>query len=181
MEDIGISVNYLDLIIAIPLLWFGYKGFKNGFVVEAASLIALLLGVFGAYRFSGITSEFLIQNVGMESEYIGLISFAITFVIIVILVHLIAKMINKLVKAVALGFVNKLAGLIFGIAKIAFILSILLGIVNKFDNQQKLISPEMNSGSFLYTPLSDFAPWVFPYLNLEDFDIIEDNARQNIV
>ena len=96
-------------------------------------------------------------------------------------IKVLLEMINKLVKAVALGFVNKLAGLIFGIAKIAFILSILLGIVNKFDNQQKLISPEMNSGSFLYTPLSDFAPWVFPYLNLEDFDIIEDNARQNIV
>ena len=80
MDDLGLSVNYLDIFIAIPLLWFGYKGFKNGFVIEAASLAALLLGVFGAYRFSGITSEFLIQNMDIQTEYISLISFAITFI-----------------------------------------------------------------------------------------------------
>ena len=88
MEDIGLSINYLDLIIAIPLLWFGYKGFKNGFIVEAASLAALLLGVFGAYRFSGITADFLTNSMGLTSEYIGIISFAVTFIVIVIVLHL---------------------------------------------------------------------------------------------
>lgn len=181
MDDLGLSVNYLDIFIVIPLLWFGYKGFKNGFVIEAASLAALLLGVFGAYRFSGITSEFLIQNMNIQSEYMSLISFAITFIVIVVLVHFFAKLLSKLIKAVALGFINKLAGLVFGVAKLAFILSILLGLFNRFDHEQKLIKPNMKSESFFYKPLSEFAPMIFPYLNLEDFKIIEDKARQNII
>lgn len=181
MENLGLSFNYLDLIIAVPFLWFGYKGFKNGFIIEVASLVALVLGVFVAYRFSGITSEFLIKQFNFQTEYISIISFAITFIIVVILVHFLAKLLNKLINAVAMGIINKLLGLAFGIIKIAFILSILLGLLNRFDNEEKLIKPDMKSSSFLYEPLSEFAPFIFPYLNMEDFKIIEDNARQKIV
>jgi len=181
MEELGLSVNYIDLIIALPLIWFGYKGFKNGFVIEATSLAALLFGVFGAYRFSGYTSELLIKQFNLQTEYLSLISFAITFIIIVILIHFLGRLLNKLINAVALGFLNKLSGLVFGIAKYAFIISILLGLMNRFDKEQKLIKPEMRTQSLLYEPLSEFAPWVFPYLNLEDFEIIEEKARQNVV
>ena len=45
-------MNTLDIIFLIPLLWFAYKGFVNGLVVELASLIALLLGVYLSFRFS---------------------------------------------------------------------------------------------------------------------------------
>ncbi|MEA3444472.1 MAG: CvpA family protein [Bacteroidota bacterium] len=181
MENIQGSFNYIDIVLAIPLLWFCYKGFKNGLIIEAASLLALVLGVYGAYHFSGFTAEFLIENMGVESEYISLISFAVTFILIVIAVHFLAKLIDKLVKAVALGFVNRLFGLVFGVAKFAFIISILLSLINRFDTQEKLITPELKQESYLYEPLSKFAPLIFPYLNLEGFNEIEEKAREKVV
>ena len=99
-------MNYLDIIIALPLLWGAYKGFTKGLIIEAASLAALLLGIYGAIKFSGITSDFLVEKCNFSSQYLHIISFAITFILIVIAVHFIARLINKLVKAVALGFVN---------------------------------------------------------------------------
>ncbi|MCF8371185.1 MAG: CvpA family protein [Bacteroidales bacterium] len=181
MENIQNSFNYVDIVLAIPLLWFCFKGFKNGLIIEAASLAALFLGVYGAYRFSGYTTVLLIEKVGLESEYISLISFAITFILIVIAVHFLAKLIDRFIKAVALGFINRLLGLLFGVAKFAFIISIILGLINHFDKEEKVISPKLKQESLLYEPLSKFAPMIFPYLNLEGFEQIEDKAREKIV
>ena len=157
-------MNYLDIIIALPLLWGAYKGFTKGLIIEAASLAALLLGIYGAIKFSGITSDFLVEKCNFSSQYLHIISFAITFILIVIAVHFIARLINKLVKAVALGFVNRLFGVIFGILKWAFIISVLLVVINKVDEKVNFISPEQKNESLLYQPLSNFAPLIIPSL-----------------
>ena len=157
-------MNYIDLIIAIPLVWGVFVGFKNGLIIEVASLAALLLGIFGAIHFSDLTANFLVTNLNITTQYINLIAFAVTFVGIVILVHLLAKMIDKLVKAVALGFVNRLLGMVFGLIKYAFIISIILVIINAINRNNTIISKEKIENSILYKPLSAFAPSIFPYL-----------------
>ncbi len=55
-------MNYIDLIIAIPLVWGVFVGFKNGLIIEVASLAALLLGIFGAIHFSDLTANFLVTR-----------------------------------------------------------------------------------------------------------------------
>ena len=180
MDSLDFSFSSMDIVLAIPFLWFGYKGLRNGLIIEATSLLALLLGVYGAYLFSGFTAEFLIDNLKLETEYIGLIAFALTFIAIVIAIHFIAKLIKNFVSAISLGFVDKIFGLLFSLAKWAFIISILLGIINRFDSDEKLITKDMKKKSMLYNPVSDFAPKVFPYLNLEDFKVIEEKAKKKI-
>ncbi len=180
MDSLDFSFSSMDIVLALPLLWFGYKGLRNGLIIEATSLLALLFGVYGAYLFSAFTAELLINNLKLDTEYIGLISFALTFIAIVIAIHFIGKMLKKLISAISLGFVDTIFGLLFSIAKWAFIISILLGIVNRFDSDEKLITKDMKKNSMLYIPISDFAPKVFPYLNLEDFKVIEEKAKKKI-
>ena len=67
MENAGLSWNYLDILIAIPLLWGAYKGYTKGLIIEAASLAALVIGVYGAYRFSDLTSGFLQDKLDMQT------------------------------------------------------------------------------------------------------------------
>ncbi|NOZ46293.1 MAG: CvpA family protein [Chlorobi bacterium] len=160
-------MNVIDLIIVIPLAWSAYKGFSKGLIVSIASLLALLLGVYGAIKFSDITSGYLIQNFDFSSQYLPIISFAITFILIVVAVHLLARVLDKIVKAVALGFINRISGALFGIIKTAFILSVILTLINKFDEKTGVISPELKESSLLYIPLTGFAPLVFPYLDFE--------------
>lgn len=157
-------MNYLDIIFAVPLVWGIFRGFKKGLVIEVASLIAAVAGVWGAVHFSYFISDLM----NLTSPYSPLISFAITFVIIVIIVFLIAKLIEKSINLLALGFLNKLAGAFFGFLKIAFILSILLLIINKASVDKPLIPEETQKGSILYPPMSVFAPYVIPKLNFEE-------------
>ena len=79
MEDF--NLNYFDVVIAIFLLWSAYRGISKGFVIMAASLAALVLGVWGAIRFSGFTQAKLLEFFDMQTQYLGLIAFAITFLI----------------------------------------------------------------------------------------------------
>ena len=166
MKELGL--NYFDLVIAILLLWSAYRGFSKGFLIMAASLAALVLGVWGAIRFSDLTAGFLVQNLNLQGKYTALIAFAITFIGIVIGVHLIARAMDKLVKAVALGIVNRIAGLAFAVLRTAFLISIVLVILNSIDQRAPFIPDDHKDNSLLYKPLSRFAPSIFPYLNFED-------------
>jgi membrane protein required for colicin V production len=178
----GLSVNYFDFIIAIFLLWSAYRGITKGFLIMAASLAALVLGVWGAIRFSHLTAALLISYFSLKTQYLTLISFALTFAIIVILVHLLSRALDKLVKAVALGFVNRLAGLLFGILKTAFLISIFLVLLNGIDRRVPFIPEEHKENSLLYQPLSRLAPAIFPFLNFEEIrDRFPENGPREIV
>jgi len=157
-------MNYLDIVLAIPLLWALYKGFTKGLVIEVASLIAIILGVYGAIHFS----YFITNALHLTSSCSPLISFAITFLIIVIVVYLLAKMLEKSVNLLALGFLNKLAGAIFALLKIAFIVSVLLMFFNKLDSKVNIISEETKDHSLLYKPVSAFAPLIIPKIKFEE-------------
>ncbi len=126
-------MNYLDLIIAIPLAWGAYKGFRKGLIVSVASLLALLLGIYGALEFSDYARALLTENTEMQANYVPITAFVLTFIAIVIAVHFIAKLIDKFIDAIALSWLNAIAGMAFGILKFAFILSILIFLFEKID------------------------------------------------
>jgi membrane protein required for colicin V production len=54
---------------------------------------------------------------------------------------------------------------VFGVAKTAFILSILLLIFNKIDEDVHILSQETKMNSQLYEPMRKFAPSVFPFIS----------------
>jgi membrane protein required for colicin V production len=157
-------MNYLDIIFAVPLVWGIFRGFKKGLVIEIATLIAAVAGVWGAVHFS----YFIAAILNLTSPYSPLIYFAITFVLIVIVVFLIAKLLEKSINLLALGFVNKLAGAFLGLLKFAFLLSILILIINKASIDKPLIPDEIQKGSLLYPPVSVLAPYIIPKLNFEE-------------
>ena len=43
---------FIDIVFAILLGFAVYKGFKNGFFVEVASFVGLLVGIYFALKFS---------------------------------------------------------------------------------------------------------------------------------
>lgn len=175
MDFSDFSWNYLDIVILIPLLWAAYKGFSKGLIVAVASLAALLIGIWGAYHFSDSTAFFLQEKFNFQSEYLPIISFTLTFILIVIGIHFLARLINRLVNAVSLSFVNRIFGLAFDVIKYLFIISVLLTLLQRFDTEEKLITPDLKSQSILFEPVAAFAPMIFPYI---EFDKIKEKADE---
>lgn len=157
-------MNYLDIIIAIPLVWGIVIGFKKGFVIEIASLIAILAGVYGSIHFSYFISDYL----NLSSPYAPIISFAITFLLIIIIIFILAKILEKSINLLALGFLNKLAGAFFGLLKIALILSIIILLFNKLNTENTLIKEDTKKESRIYPYVSVIAPYIIPKLDFKE-------------
>ena len=168
-------MNYIDIILGILLILSAIGGFRKGFIVELASLAALILGVWGAIEFSYVTSEFLVDYFDWNWDHLNTVSFIITFVVIVILVHIVAKTVTKLVETVLLGFVNKLAGLVFGLLKGALILSIILVVFDKINEDIDILSENTKNESRIYEPLKNLAPSIFPFIDFWD----DENDNNN--
>ncbi|MCF8309396.1 MAG: CvpA family protein [Bacteroidales bacterium] len=170
-------MNILDIIIGIPVLWLAYRGFTKGFVIEVTTLIALLLGIYAAINFSSVTAAFLNDFFSLEENYMTILSFAVTFIAVVIAVVLIGRLLEKFINMIALGFLDKLAGGVFGILKAAFIISVIFLVINSFDPNENLISPKMKENSVFYEPVQSLVPTILPMVNLEDFEIPVDKEE----
>lgn len=171
-------MNYIDLILGIILIIAAFQGFRQGFIVELASLAALVLGIWGAIRFSDWTADFITDITGYHSEYLSTIAFVVTFIAIVILVHILGKVLDTTVKAVALGFLNRLAGIIFGVLKTAVILSILLLLFEPIDENVHILPTRQKAESKIYEPMKQLVPTLFPFIKLWDTDKGDDPTKQ---
>lgn len=156
-------MNTIDIIISVLLLFGLVRGIMKGLIVEVASLVALVGGLYGAMNFSFYASDLLKTYVSWDAKYIQITAFALTFLAIVILVSLLGKFLTKIAKTIALGLLNKILGGLFGALKIALILSIILMFFNKINSSLPFVKKDTLDNSILYKPVSGLAPMVFPF------------------
>jgi len=171
-------MNWIDFIIIILLVFGLARGFINGFIKELASLLALILGIWGAIKFSTFTAGKLYDYFDMTGQYVGIIAFLITFVIIVIIIHFIGLVVDKFVEKISLGVLNSLLGLIFGVFKTALFLSVIFVVLNAIDAKHHFLPRAKIEDSRLYNPIADLAPAIFPIIGEGSFDKSFDRFKK---
>jgi len=171
-------MNWIDFVIIILLVFGLARGFISGFIKELASLLALILGIWGAIKFSEFTAGRLYDYFDMTGQYVGIIAFLITFIIIVVIIHFIGLLVDKLVESISLGFLNSLLGLIFGVFKTALILSVIFVVLNAIDAKHHFLPKEQIEQSKFYNPIADIAPAIFPIIGEGSFDKSFDRFKK---
>ena len=156
--------NHWDIILFLPLLFAAWKGFQKGFIIEVASILALIAGIYIAANFSEITAAQLKEWFDIEGTWLGYLSFIVTFIAVVFGVYALAKVVEKAVNLVALKLVNKLAGLLFGVIKVALILSIVVNLLGWLNRYVPILSKSEPEKSLMFTPIKKLAPSVLPVL-----------------
>ena len=154
-----VAMNWLDWTLLALLAAAAVRGFFRGFVVEIASLVAVILGIWVASRYNARVAAW----VGMDAQH-EVISFIVTFIGVLIVVHLMAKVITRAMDLAMLGLPNKVAGTFFGALRAAFVLSVALNILMARAEISGLVPQETLDGSTLYRPLRAFAPFIVPAL-----------------
>lgn len=170
-------MSVIDIVLGVLLILGLVRGFMKGLFVEIASLLALIVGIYGAIHFSNYAAEYLATKVEWEEQYINLAAFAITFAIIVFVIGLAGKALTKLANFAALGLINKIAGAVFGLLKIALILSVILTVFDRLESTI-FIDEEDIEQSALYKPVKGFATLLFPkILDVENFNMLNDSFK----
>lgn len=157
-------MNYLDILLVIPLIIGAWRGFKKGFIIEFFTLLALLVGIYAGIHFSDFVANFLRDSFSMTSEYVPIIAFTVTFLGVGAGVYFAGKALERVISMVALSPINKLFGLIFGLIKILFLLSALLVITESYDEKGKFFPEKVREESLLYKPISKLSLVTIPAL-----------------
>ena len=150
-------------ILLLTAIGFGVvRGLYKGLFVEIATLLALVLGAYGAAYFGNYASDFLLSHLDWSEKTIAISAFVITFVVIVIAISLAGKALTKLASFAALGLLNKILGGVFGGLKIALICSLLILVAETFNGPISIIPTEKIHASTLYKPVQLLAPAILP-------------------
>jgi len=152
----------IDLIILLCLGWGAFKGFRKGFILQSSLIIALVLAIWGGFAFAGKLEPYIRNDIKMSDATAHIVSFIVIFLTIIVVVSASGLLVSKVADAVTLGFINRLAGAVFGIVANALILSVFIMLFNRVNEKKQLVEPEKIDKTYLYKPIEKFAPTIFP-------------------
>jgi len=170
-------MNTFDIVVGILITYSLFRGLTKGFIIEISGMIALFLGIIGAFKFSSLAGNYLTQYVEWGPKIIQAVSFILLFIGIVYSISILAKMLTKALKVVALGGLNRILGGLFGILKWCIILSALTLIFKEINGFMTLMSPTILVESISYPFLEELGAFLFDWvMRIETLQ-----EKQNIV
>lgn len=146
----------IDIIFAFLILAAIYKGYTKGFIIAIFSLLALIIGLTAAVKFSEIVAGHLGNSVNVSEKWLPFISFILVFLIVVMLIRLGAKMLEKTIQLAMMGWLNRLGGIVF----YALIYIMTLSVLLFYATQLNIVKPDTMNESNTYDFIAPMGPWV---------------------
>lgn len=143
-------MNWLDIIILLPLLIGLVRGLIKGFIVELASILAVISGCIAAQLFGGNLSAWLYEFFAWPEMVCTVAAYALLFILVALSLHVIARMITRLFQKIALGWLNRLLGAVFGVIKWGIIVLVIVISIHRLDSLFHFIKEETKSESITY-------------------------------
>lgn len=172
-------MNYIDIILGIFLLFAIWKGFRKGLIIEIFTLLALLVGIYAGINFSDWTSQKLTKNFDISGNYLPVIAFTITFLAVGAMVYFAGKALEKIVEVAHLSLVNRLLGILFSLIKTLYFLSIIIILIETYDERNKFVPKSLKQESLLYYPIQKIATTTIPKVK-ESMIWLENKVPTNI-
>lgn len=151
-----LPLNYVDLLLLVPLAYGLIRGLFKGLIHELASLAAIVIGVFLAYHFSDELALYLSDKIDDDGTWIKILSYLLIFIGVAVVLQIVAYLITKMLKLLALGFVNRLLGGLFGFAKVLLIMLLLVYLLDPYV-EDKRQENESWRNSLVYTELKRYS------------------------
>ncbi|HEV8083844.1 MAG TPA: CvpA family protein [Chitinophagaceae bacterium] len=146
----------IDIAFIIGLIIAIFKGLSKGFIVGIFSLVAFIIGLAAALKFSAVVAAYL-QGKGMEAtKWLPALSFFLVFIIVILLVGSGARLIKKTVQFAMLGWLDSLLGIFLYMIIYIIILSVILF----FAEKMFLLKPHVITDSYSYKYIAPWGPKV---------------------
>ena len=113
----------LDLVIVVFCAFLVAKGIWKGFVKEIAGIVAVIGGVAISFLFHAQVQPYISTFVG--GKYVQLASYVFIFMGFYLVVMLLGKLLDKILRSIMLGGINRVLGALFGLIKACFWLTLL--------------------------------------------------------
>ena len=153
-------MGLIDICILAVLAFFLLKGILRGLLKEVCSLLGLVLGGLFAFTFHLPLAQLLQDSFRLPAQLCIWGSFLAIFLVVVFCFAVIGFVLNRFVKIVFLGGINRLAGAVFGFLQGVVILSMIVLVlsssmapqmVRKYMAQSELAPPFSDLGESIFS------------------------------
>ena len=160
-------MNIFDILI-IALLIFGFvRGLYKGFVMGLSGFVGIILSIYVAKYFSAPVIRFAESLLGISEEISPAVGFITVFLIALLLFHFIAVLVDRLIRLIALGWLNKLLGGTLSFLKYLFIVSVFINAFDFVNKNIEIVKPTTIQKSKCYIPVKKVVPATLPFLHLD--------------
>lgn len=163
-------MTWLDILILLPLLIGLVRGLMRGLVVEITAIVAIVVGLLGSKLWGAYFALWLITQFAWPEVVCSIVAYALIFLAITLCLNILARLLSRLFRAIHLGWLNRLLGALFGIAKWAIIVLLIVLCVHRLDEQFHFMNDDLKQQSSIYnytTPLSEKA-WHYVQTQIAD-------------
>lgn len=144
----------IDLAAAVLLLLALYKGLRNGAVMALFYFLAIGAGLLAAWKGSDWMTGLLEGSLSLPPRWISFIAFALLFTGAALLVRLAGRAIEGALRLAALGWLNRLGGVLF----YTLLYGLLLSFVLYWGSRLGWVRKEASEGSYAWPLVQPLAP-----------------------
>ncbi len=163
-EVFTFKMGVFDIIVLSCLAVALFTGLKKGFIGQVVSLVALCLGVWMSVKFSAPTGAWLKGWISLDDTVLRVIAFVLIFCVVTLGLNLIGLILEKVVKVVLLGWLNRLLGATLALVECLLVLCILLMIFDALNGTFQFVKSDYLASTTFYGPLKTMSYAIFPYL-----------------
>lgn len=154
-------MNYIDFIIVLIVLIGALYGLIKGVFRQLGSLGGFVAGVLVSRLFGGSFASLLQQMFDLPAGVSHIAAYSLLFLLVYLICLQLMRLIHHISQQVALGWLDRLAGALFGALKYLVIFSILLNLVHIIDPKVRMLPAREVSTSHLYGYALRIAPALF--------------------
>ncbi|MDG5766990.1 CvpA family protein [Balneolales bacterium ANBcel1] len=147
-------MNLLDGLALLFILYFAWRGYRNGLIKEVFRIVGLVLAGFVAFQYADLAGSLIRPVLDIDPQFIPYISFTALFVLAMVAVQLGIAFLDALIQLLLLSIPNRLLGSLFGVLKSSLLVSIALIVLSGFG----IPGSETRNQSVLYKSLVKVAP-----------------------
>lgn len=124
-------MNWLDVLILLPLLVGLVRGLMRGLISEIIAIVVVILGVLGSRFAAPPFSAWLLKQFAWPEGVCDVVAYVLLFLVIAIILSILARLLTKFLRAIHLGWANRLLGGLFGLCKYGILVLIAVFVMDK--------------------------------------------------
>jgi len=155
-------LDTVDLILIVIGLIVAIDGYRKGFLSQATAILSIFVGVKLSVMCADRLGSWLAGYIDASPQIIKIISFAVIFIAVAILLKLVCLLLEKVLKLIMLGWLNRLLGVFLSVLKYLLIIALIAWVFNAINSKLPIIKTDFLDNSAIYPWIQDFANKVFP-------------------
>ena len=124
-------MNWLDVLLVLPLVVGLVRGLMRGLISEIIAIVVVILGVLGAKLWAPPCSAWLLAQFAWPQGVCDVVAYALLFLAIAIVLSILGRLLYKFLRAIHLGWANRLFGGVFGLAKFGILVLIVVFVMDR--------------------------------------------------